>query len=103
MSNLDNEIQLNKKIFEDKQAFHAIVKVQKSLDKLNELLLDQNSFNIIILTRAVTEYNQLMSNMTICTNLLKSVHLKVCMKLIYILVKYILNLEPITNILFYIR
>ncbi|VVC32810.1 COG complex component, COG2, C-terminal,Conserved oligomeric Golgi complex, subunit 2, N- [Cinara cedri] len=76
LSNLDNEIKLNKKIFEDKQSLHTIVKVQKSLDKLDELLLDQNDFNIIILTRAVTEYNQLMSNMTKCTNLLKSMHLK---------------------------
>lgn len=84
MSNLDNEIQLNKKIFEDKEAYHAIVKVQKLLDKLDELLLNQNDFNIIILTRAVSEYNQLMCNMTKCTNLLKSAHLKVCIKLISI-------------------
>jgi len=77
LSYLDNEIQLNKKLCEDKQAFHAIVKVQKSLEKLDELLLDQNDCNIIILTRAVAEYNQLSSSMTKCNDILKTVHLTV--------------------------
>ncbi|XP_022183512.1 conserved oligomeric Golgi complex subunit 2 isoform X1 [Myzus persicae] len=72
---LDNEIQLNKKMCEDKQAFHAILQVQTSLEKLDELLLDQNDCNIIILTRAVAEYNQLSSRMTKCSDLLKTVHL----------------------------
>ncbi|XP_016657618.1 conserved oligomeric Golgi complex subunit 2 [Acyrthosiphon pisum] len=72
---LDNEIQLNKKLCEDKQAFHAIIKVQKSLEKLDELLLDKNDCNIIILTRAVAEYNQLTSSMTKCSDILKTVHL----------------------------
>ncbi|CAI6362754.1 unnamed protein product [Macrosiphum euphorbiae] len=71
---LDNEIQLNKKLCEDKQAFHAIIKVQKSLEKLDELLMDQNDCNIIILTRAVAEYNQLTSSMTKCSDILKTVH-----------------------------
>jgi len=74
---LDNEIQLNKKLCEDKQAFHAIIKVQKSLEKLDELLLDQNDCHIIILTRAVAEYNQLTSSMTKCSDILKTVHLTV--------------------------
>ncbi|XP_026805034.1 conserved oligomeric Golgi complex subunit 2 [Rhopalosiphum maidis] len=73
---LDNEILLNKKLCEDKQAFHAIVKVQKSLEKLDELLLDQNDCNIIILTRAVAEYNQLSSSMIQCSDILKTAHLK---------------------------
>lgn len=77
MCYLDNEILLNKKLCEDKQAYHAIVKVQKSLEKLDELLLDQNDYNLIILTRAVAEYNQLSSSMTQCKNILKTVHLKV--------------------------
>lgn len=76
LHSLDNEIQLNKRLCEDKQAFHAIVKVQKSLDKLDKLL-DQDDCNITILTRAVAEFNQLMSNMTKCSNILKTVHLKV--------------------------
>jgi len=75
--NLDNEIQLNKKLCEDKHSFHAIIKVQKSLDKLDELLLVQNDYNIIVLTRAVSDYNQLMFNMTKCNNILRTVHLKV--------------------------
>lgn len=74
---LDNEIQLNQKLCEDKQAYHAIIKVQKSLEKLDELLLDQNDYNLIILTRAVAEYNQLSSSMTQSKNILKTVHLKV--------------------------
>jgi len=74
---LDNEIQLNKKLSEDKQAFHAIIKVQKSLEKLDTLLLDQNGCNIIVLTRAVAEYNQLSSSMTKCSTILKTVHSKV--------------------------
>lgn len=74
---LDNEIQLNKKLCEDKQAFHAIVKVQKSLDKLDDLLSDQNDCDIIILTRAVAEYNQLLSSMKKCSDILKTVHLTV--------------------------
>lgn len=74
---LNNEIQLNKKICENKQAFHAIVKVQKSLKKLDELLLDQNDCDIIFLTRAVAEYNQLLSSMRKCNDILKTVHLKV--------------------------
>lgn len=77
MSNLDYEIQLNEKLCEDKQAFHAIVKVQKSMDKLDELLLDENDGNMIILTRAVAEYNQLKFSMTKCNNILKTVHQKV--------------------------
>lgn len=77
LCHLDNEIQLNTKLCEDKQAFHAIVKVQKSLDKLDELLLDQNDCDIIILTRAVAEYNQLSSSMKICSDILKTVHLTV--------------------------
>lgn len=78
LSNLDYEIQLNKRLCEDKQAFHAIVKVQKSLDKLDELLLDQNDGNnMIILTRAVAEYNQLKSSMTKCSIILRTVHHKV--------------------------
>lgn len=76
MRSLDNEIQLNKRLCEDKQAFHAIIKVQKSLDKLDKLL-DEDDCSIIILTRAVGEFNQLMSNMTKCSNILKTVHLKV--------------------------
>lgn len=78
MRNLDNEIQLNKRLCKDKQAFHAIVKVQKSLNKLDELLLKQNDDSIIVLTRAVAEYNQLVSSMTKCNSLLKNIHLKVC-------------------------
>lgn len=78
LCSLDNEIQFNRRLCEDKQAYHAIVKVQKSLDKLDELLLDQNDGNMIILTRVVAEYNQLKSSMTKCSNLLKTVHLKVC-------------------------
>lgn len=74
---LDNEIQLNKKLCEDKQAFYSIIKVQKSLEKLDELLLDKNDCNIIILTRAVAEYNQLTSSMTKCSDILKTVHLTV--------------------------
>lgn len=78
MRDLDNEIQLNKQLCEDKQAYHAIIKVQNSLEKLDELLLDKNNCDIIILTRIVAEYNQLISNMTKCKNILKSIHLKVC-------------------------
>lgn len=77
MHNLDNEIQLNKRLREDKQAFNAIIKVQKSLDKLDELLFDQNDNNVIVLTRAVADYNQLMFNMTKCNNILRTVHLQV--------------------------
>lgn len=77
MCNLDKEIQLNKKLSEDKQAFHAIIKVQKSLDKLEELLLNQDDCCIIILTRVVDEYNQLIYNMTKCSGILKTVHHKV--------------------------
>lgn len=87
LHNLDNEIQLNKRLCEDKQAFHAIVKVQKSLDKL-DYLLDQNNCDVIILTRAVVEYNQLMSSMTKCRNILKTVHLKVY-NIMYLLKKNI--------------
>lgn len=78
MHNLDNEIQLNKKLYQDKQALHAIVKVQMSLDKLDNLLMDQNDCNIIILSRAVAEYNQLLYSMTKCSNILKTIHFKVC-------------------------
>lgn len=74
---MDNEIKLNKRLCEDKQAFHAVIKVQKSLDKLEELLLDQNNCNIIILTRVVNEYNQLMFNMAKCSSILKTVHQEV--------------------------
>jgi len=77
LHNLDNEIQLNKKLCEDKQSFHAIIKVQKSLDKLDELLLDQNDYNKEVLTRVVAEYNQLIFNMTKCNSILKNIHLKV--------------------------
>jgi len=77
LHNLDNEIQLNKRLREDKQAFNAIIKVQKSLDKLDELLFDQNDNNVIVLTRAVADYNQLMFNMTKCNNILRTVHLQV--------------------------
>lgn len=77
LCNLDYEIQLNKKLCEDKQAFHAIVKVRKSLDKLDELLLDENDGNIIVLTRAVAEYNQLKFSMTKCNTILKTVYQKV--------------------------
>lgn len=77
MRDLDSEIQLNKKLCKDKQALNAIVKVQKSLNKLDELLLEQNYDSIIVLTRAVAEYNQLVSSMTKCSSLLKTIHLKV--------------------------
>jgi len=74
---VENEIQLNRRVCEDKQAFHAIAKVQKSFDKLDELLLDQVDCNIITLTRAVAGYNHLMSSLTKCKHVLKPVHLKV--------------------------
>lgn len=84
LCNLDKEIHLNKRLCEDKQAFHAIIKVQKSLDKLEDLLLDQNDCCIIILTRVVDEYNQLISNMTKCSSILRTVHHKVRTKTIYV-------------------
>lgn len=80
MSNIDYEIHLNEKLCEDKQAFYAIVKVQKSLDKLDKLLLDENDGNMIVLTRAVAEYNQLKFSMTKCNNIAKTVHQKVIIK-----------------------
>lgn len=75
--NMDNEIQLNKRICEDKQAYHAIAKVQEFLDKLNELLLDQGDCSVIILTRVVDGYNQLAYNMNKSKSILKTVHFKV--------------------------
>jgi DNA polymerase III delta prime subunit len=77
LHDLDSEIQLNKRLCKDKQALNAIVKVQKSLNKLDELLLEQNYDSIIVLSRAVAEYNQLVSSMTKCSSLLKTIHLKV--------------------------
>lgn len=74
---MDNEIQLNKRIWEDKQAYHAIAKVQEFLNKLDELLLDQDDCSIIILTRVVNGYNQLVYNMNKSKNILKTVHFKV--------------------------
>lgn len=94
LHNLDNEIQLNKRFCEDKQAFYAIIKVQKSLDKLDELLLDKNDCDIIVLTRAVAEYNQLMFNMIKCNNILKTVHLKVWL--------YTHNLKRIISLIIYL-
>lgn len=82
LSNLDNEIQLNRRLCEDKQAYHAIGKVQTSLDKLDELLLNENDCNLIILTRAVADYNQLIYNMSKCSNILKEIHKKVLINLI---------------------
>lgn len=73
---LDDEIQLNKRIIDDKQAYYAIVKVQKSLEKL-ENLLNQSECDVITLTRIVAEYNQLMSNMARSNKIVKPVHLKV--------------------------
>lgn len=74
---IDNEIQSNRRICEDKQAFHEIAKVQKSLDKLDVLLLEQVDCNIVTLTRAVAEYNHLVSSLTKCKRVIKPVHLKV--------------------------
>lgn len=88
LRSLDNEIQLNRRLCEDKQAYHAIGKVQTSLDKLDELLLlllNENDCNIIILNRAVADYNHLTYNMSKCSNILKEIHKKV-----YILI-YLIN------------
>lgn len=79
MGDLDSEIQSNKRIRQDKQSFYAIVRVQKSLDKLDGLLSDQRpDCDLIVLTRAVTEMNQLSFNMSKCSKILKPVHWEVC-------------------------
>lgn len=90
--NLDNEIQSNKELWENKQAFYAISKVQKSLDKLDELLSNQNTCNTTILTRAVAEYNQVTFSASKCKNVLKNIHMKVILLLAMIYtILYIIN------------
>ncbi|XP_050425340.1 conserved oligomeric Golgi complex subunit 2 isoform X2 [Adelges cooleyi] len=72
---LDEEIQLNKRLCENKQAYYAIIEVQNSLEKL-EKLLNYNGCDVIILTRVIAEYNRLTSYMEKSSKIVKQVHFK---------------------------